>query len=290
MELTMSTLFRTTPDRQASVALAIVRVLTGIIFIAHGAQKLFVFGLAGVSGGFAQMGIPMPGVVGPFIALLEFFGGIALVFGLLTRLASLGLLFDMLGAILLVHLKNGFFLPQGYEFALLLLGPVPRSWSPVPAASRSTACSRVRNTARQKPPFRVNRFRRRSVATPRERRRLTPQHARQERPCPFGARPFFVCVRPLAPNSSHHHACELHRRRDVAESRVFLLSPARTDGRRAQLVFNPRAQFSLAVRLREPDGARSARCSASSAASISAASSRTRAHSRSRTDRDQASS
>ena len=122
MELTMSTLFRTTPDRQASVALAVVRVLTGIIFIAHGAQKLFVFGLAGVSGGFAQMGIPMPGVVGPFIALLEFFGGIALVFGLLTRLASLGLLFDMLGAILLVHLKNGFFLPQGYEFALLLLG------------------------------------------------------------------------------------------------------------------------------------------------------------------------
>jgi hypothetical protein len=42
---------------------------------------------------------------------------------------------------------------------------------------------------------------------------------------------------------------------DVAESRVFLLSPARTDGRRAQLLLNPRAQFSLAVRLREAEGA-----------------------------------
>jgi putative oxidoreductase len=114
-------LFQPITNRQANVALTVLRVIAGATFIAHGAQKLFVFGLAGVSGGFAQMGIPAPEVMGPFIALLEFFGGIALVFGLLTRLAALGLAFDMLGAILLVHLKNGFFLPQGYEFALAML-------------------------------------------------------------------------------------------------------------------------------------------------------------------------
>ena len=62
--------------------------------------------------------------LGAVLRLFEFFGGIALIVGLLTRLAGLGLAFVMLGAILFVHLRAGLFLPNRYEFALSLLGAV----------------------------------------------------------------------------------------------------------------------------------------------------------------------
>lgn len=117
---TSSSLFASTPRHQA-IGIAILRVITGIVFAAHGYQKLFVYGMAGVQGAFTKMGVPVPMLIGPLIALLEFFGGLALIVGLLTRLAALGLAVDMLGAILIVHLAGGFFLPAGYEFVLLLM-------------------------------------------------------------------------------------------------------------------------------------------------------------------------
>jgi putative oxidoreductase len=100
--------------------ITILRVMVGIVFLAHGGQKVFVYGFGGVSGAFGQMGIPMAAVMGPFVALLELVGGGMLVVGLVTRWVSILFAIEMAVAVLKVHLSSGFFLPRGFEFALTM--------------------------------------------------------------------------------------------------------------------------------------------------------------------------
>lgn len=95
------------------LALLVARVGLGVVFLAHGAQKLFTFGLAGTADAFAGMGVPAPQASALFAAVVELVGGAALVLGAGVPLAGLLLVLDMLGALVLVHAPNGVFVENG---------------------------------------------------------------------------------------------------------------------------------------------------------------------------------
>jgi putative oxidoreductase len=111
-------------DRPAvDVSLLLVRVIVGVIFAAHGAQKLFgVWGGKGLAATVAEPPAGM-GTIGYLVTIGEFFGGLGLVVGLLTRFSAASLIVIMIGAIALVHGQNGFFQSAGgYEYNLALIG------------------------------------------------------------------------------------------------------------------------------------------------------------------------
>ncbi|OGC85616.1 MAG: hypothetical protein A2142_02015 [candidate division Zixibacteria bacterium RBG_16_48_11] len=100
--------------------LLFLRLGLGVVFLAHGSQKLFSFGLAGVSGFLSSQGYPLAGLFAAILILTEFGGGILVLLGLLTRLATFLIMLVMAVAIFTVHLSHGFFLPQGMEQAFAL--------------------------------------------------------------------------------------------------------------------------------------------------------------------------
>ncbi len=112
------------------VSFTILRVVLGTVFFAHGAQKMLGwfgdFGFHGTMGYFTHMG--MSAFVAFLILCTEFFGGLGLIVGLLTRIASLGIAGLMIGAIFMLHLPFGFFMHwmgtqkgEGMEYHLLVL-------------------------------------------------------------------------------------------------------------------------------------------------------------------------
>lgn len=100
--------------------ITILRVIVGLTFALHGAQKLFIYKIDGVTGAMRQMGLPLPRLSALLATAAELFGGIALIAGFYTQLAAVPLAFTMLIATLAVHLKEGYFGPKGYEYTLVL--------------------------------------------------------------------------------------------------------------------------------------------------------------------------
>ena len=106
-----------------ALGLAILRIVAGVVFFAHGYQKLFKIGLHGVTAMFGHIGIPLPALAAVIVILVETVGGFLLVTGLATRIPAALNAVDMIVAIALVHARHGFFSQGGgFEFPLALLG------------------------------------------------------------------------------------------------------------------------------------------------------------------------
>ena len=109
----------------------ILRLALGVVMFPHGAQKLLGwfggYGFSGTMGFFTGMG--MPAVVGFLIIMGESLGSVALILGFMTRFCAASIGMIMLGAVFMVHIKNGFFMNwtgqqagEGFEYHILALG------------------------------------------------------------------------------------------------------------------------------------------------------------------------
>jgi putative oxidoreductase len=108
------------------IALLVLRLVLGGVFVAHGAQKLFGSfggpGIEGTAGFHEQIGIKPARPMAILAGLAEFVGGMLVIAGFLTPLAALALIVVMIVAIVKVHLRHGFFAASGgYEFNLVLI-------------------------------------------------------------------------------------------------------------------------------------------------------------------------
>ena len=125
MKNLIKTFVQNTQDSANSIGSLALRVPAGIIFAAHGAQKLFGwfggYGLEGTGQFFGSIGLHPGYLLALLAGAAEFFGGLALVVGLLVRPAAVSLLVSMVVAAVTVHWANGFFITNnGFEYAMIL--------------------------------------------------------------------------------------------------------------------------------------------------------------------------
>jgi putative oxidoreductase len=115
----------------ADWAITLARVILGVVLFAHGAQMLLGwYGGAGYKHSIQVLtaSVKLPASLAALVILTQFFGGLGLILGLLTRLAALGVLATMIGAVITVHYKFGFFMDwfgdregHGFEYHLLAI-------------------------------------------------------------------------------------------------------------------------------------------------------------------------
>ena len=114
--------FLTSNDPKArEMGLALLRIILGIVFFAHGYLKFFKMGMNGVIGFFTSLGIPAPTVAAWGVTWLEMIGGIALILGIFTPVVGVLFAIEMAGVVFFAKKGAGFFAPKGYEFELTLL-------------------------------------------------------------------------------------------------------------------------------------------------------------------------
>lgn len=100
--------------------MTLLRAVVGVVFVMHGWQKLGM-GFHQVANFLSTAGIPYPEPAAVLLTVVELFGGLALILGVLTRYVAVALAFDMSVAIITVHARNGFFMPDGLEYPMVLL-------------------------------------------------------------------------------------------------------------------------------------------------------------------------
>jgi putative oxidoreductase len=124
-------MFRKLLVTSSDPAITLLRLVLGIVFFAHGAQKMLGwfggYGFGGTMGFFTGV-LHIPALVAFLAILAEFLGGLGLIFGFLTRIAAFGIFCNMVVAVAMVHRHVGFFMNwtgtqkgEGYEFHLLAL-------------------------------------------------------------------------------------------------------------------------------------------------------------------------